>query len=331
MKKFSRNQEDLELMSRDLELNSSELHVWNDFYGNASLLKKYSFFRTKYFYSTIEHGIRLDQTIWHVDKNSPLKCALTYSEFRKKLYQNQTTKYVFNIGSIINYVRIKNDIKPSGSIYFLAHSTHYVDVNVEIKEVINKLKLLPDNLRPEYICIYWKDILREKHILFIENGFKVVSAGHMYDSNFLYRLKEILLNFSVMITSEIGSHVFHAQNCGLKVLAPKNLADCFKSDKYTLDDFMEKEIEKSEHSDSMKDFAINDNFFIELFNKDDFFSVELKLFFSNYFCSTKKLSRLNFTLIHLFSLCVYKIRPKGLILHFFDFIYVRLDRRISKS
>lgn len=330
MKSFTLNQEDLSLMSIDLEFNPNELHPWNEFYGHSSILKKYSLFKTKYFFSTIEHGVRLDQIIWHVDKNSPLNTAITNSQNRKKIYKEQTTKYVFDIGSIINYVKINKDITPSGSVYFLPHSTHHVDVNIQIQKVIANLKLLPKEIIPEYICIYWKDILRQKHTLFIESGFKVICAGHIYDDKFLFRLKEIFLNFKTLITSELGSHVFHAHNCGLDIVVPLSLVDCYDDEMYRLDKFMKQNNEKQEHDESFKYFEINNNFFIDLFNKNDFFSEDLKKIFLNYFCSSKKLSRLNFTLVHLFSWGVYKLRPKGFILHLFDYLYVRLDRRISR-
>ena len=331
MKRFSYNQEDLELMSMDVELVTSDIHIWNDFYGQSSLIKKMLYFKSKTLYATLEHGVGFDDIIWYIDKNSILKSSIIFSNFRKNIYKSQTNKYLFNIGSIINYVELPNEYKQKDSIYFLTHSTHEIDVNVNLKRIIDELNILPLDIRPNYICIYWKDIQRGKHKIFLENGFKVISAGHIYDKLFLFRLKEIFLNFKILLTSELGSHVFHAHNCGLDIIVPYNLTSCHFSEKYSLSNFFDDTNEKKEFEDSIQSISIVNNFFIEIFNKNDFFSKELQLYFLKYFCSTKKLSRYHLSLIHLFTWAFYKMKPKGFSLHLFDFLYVRLDRRLSKK
>lgn len=162
MAKFTFNQEDLDLMSKDIELNSNEIHMWNDFYGDAFILKKSLLFPSKFFYSIIEHGIGFDQNIWHVDQFSKLRSAIVFSNFRQIAYQQKTNKYVFNIGSILNYVKLKDIYKKNGSIYFLTHSTHELDVNINLQRIIDELQNLSSDIKPKYICIYWKDILRGK-------------------------------------------------------------------------------------------------------------------------------------------------------------------------
>jgi len=329
MKRFTYNQADLELMSKDIDLVTNDIHIWNDFYGQSSVIKK-KIFNSKTLYSTLEHGVGFDDIIWHIDKNSVFKSSIIFSEFRKMVYKSQTKNYIFNIGSIINYVELKEKYEQKDSIYFLTHSTHEINVNVNLQQIINELKILPQTIRPEYVCIYWKDIQRGKHKIFLDNGYKVISAGHMYDKLFLYRLKEIFLNFKILITNELGSHVFHASNCGLEIVVPYNLTSCYFTDKYALSNFFDRKNEVIEFEKTIQSTSIVNDFFIEIFNKDDFFHKELQKIFLNHFCSTIRLSKYHMILIHIFTWLVHVIKPNGFTKHLFDFLYVRLDRKISK-
>jgi hypothetical protein len=330
MKQFSYNQENLELMSLDLDLVTTDIHIWNDFYGQSNVIKNKIFFKPKTLYSTLEHGVGFDDIIWHIDKNSVFKSSLIFSEFRKNVYKRQTKNYIFNIGSIINYIELNKVYNQKDSIYFLTHSTHEIDVNVNLKQIIDELKKLPLDIRPEFVCIYWKDIQRGKHIIFLENGFKVISAGHMYDNLFLYRLKEIFMNFKVLITNELGSHVFHANTCGLDIIVPHNLTACYFNDKYALSNHFDNKNEEIEFQNSIKSTSIVNDFFIEIFNEQDFFNKELQKILLNNFCSSKRLSNFDLSLIQIFTWLVHIIKPsKGWIKHVFDFLYVRLDKRIS--
>lgn len=319
-------------MSLDISLNTSEIHVWNDFYGGGKVLRNYNYLKPKSNFFVVEHGINYDRAIWNIDKNSIFKTTVMYSDFRKDVYKEKTKRYVFNIGSLLNYIELKEDYEQKGSIYFLTHSTHEIDINLDLKKTVNVLNSLPCEIKPEYICVYWKDIQRNKHQIFIENGYKVVSAGHIYDDKFLYRLKEILLNFNLLITNEIGSHVFHAYNCGLKIYVPHELVLNFNSNKHVFSDFYLDLSERKYVTESINDDTIINNYFTSIFSKSDYFSEYLQSFFLSFFSPRFKISRFKLTLIHIFSYLIYKLKPKaGIKAHFFDFIYVRLDKFVKKN
>lgn len=330
MKKFSYNQNKLDLLSNDISFKTSEVHIQNDYYGQASIIKSILLKPSKSLYAVFEHGVGVIDDIWHVDKFSEFKVSYLSSEFRKQVYKEKTKKYCFNVGNIIDYIKLpsESNYKKNGSIYFLSHSTHNISNNLNLNKIIEELNLLPIEYRPKYICIYWRDIQLGYHKLFIENGFQVVTAGHMYDKLFFYRLKEILLNFEIIIVSELGSQVFYAHLCGLKIIVPKNLT--FKSiDKNViLGEFYE---DYNENilllQDVLKSNDIND-LFIEIFNNE---SNERKINFLNRYSSRLNNKIFLFHLIHFFSWLVYKIKPNGIGNHLFDYLYIRLDKLIKRN
>lgn len=331
MKKFTFNQTNIEELSNDIELHTDELHIWNDFYGQASILKKKIFINKKSLYFTIEHGVSIDDIIWHVDKNSILKSSIVFSDFRKEVYKNQTNKYVFNIGSIINYVDLKDSYTKDGSIYFLTHSTHHIDVDLNLKRIIVELNSLPSHLKPEYICVYWKDIQRNKHKIFIDNGFKVLTAGHMYDKLFLYRLKEILLNFKYLITSEMGSHVFHAFNCGLEIIYPESLNSTYLDKKYNLSSFYEDFKEKQELNLSVTKHEKINELFYEIFSDKSNHTKKDKNNFLYQYSNDHKLNSLELTLINFLSYLKFRIKSSSKFQNLIDYFLNRLEKKFSKK
>jgi hypothetical protein len=89
--------------------------------------------------------------------------------------------------------------------------------------IIDELKKMPDKFHPISICMYWKDIQTGNHISYLDNGFEVISAGHIFDKMFYFRLYDILKRFKYSLGSSFGSFVFHSARSGCKVFFPDNL------------------------------------------------------------------------------------------------------------
>jgi len=335
MKKFSFSQENTELMSQELQLETIEKHQWNDFYGNAEILKKYIGLNQISLSNVIEHAVMLDDNIWHIDKNSIFKTVFVCSDFRKEVYKNSTNKYIFNIGPMINYVEIdKTKYISSGSIYFLPHSSHELKCNFNFDEIIFELNNLPIDIRPEYVCLYWKDIQYGHHNLFVEKGFKILSAGHIYDKLFLYRLKEIFLNFETIITNELGTHVFFAHQCGLNIISPSNL-NYFNNSK------LNRQIQLSGFYNEVNEFNLFkkltenlDNLskeFLEIFSDSSTFSSKEKDKFLEKYSNSIMLSKLKLKILYYFSKLVEIKKHNFILNHLTDFLYLRIDKFISNS
>jgi hypothetical protein len=255
MIQFKYNQEDLELMSRDRDLVTTEIHPENDFYGQASIIRKYTGYNApiKVVY---EHSIAIHDIIWNIDKNSDLKIAFVSSKFRLEVYKKQQPrKITFNIGSVLNYAIalsdpsfVKNNFKPTeerkGSIYFPSHSTHHIQSLNDTDKIIDKLLRLPEIYKPIFACVYWKDIQNKEHEKYLQNGIKVISAGHLYDNLFYFRLFDILKNFKYVIGATFGSFVFHSARSGCIVVFPKELRVAKEEISINTKGFIDKDLEQ---------------------------------------------------------------------------------------
>jgi hypothetical protein len=60
------------------------------------------------------------------------------------------------------------------------------------------------------VCVYWKDVLLGMAEQFERHGYECVSAGHIYDAEFLPRLAGLLNASAGVFTNEVGSHVLYA-------------------------------------------------------------------------------------------------------------------------
>jgi hypothetical protein len=258
MKKFPSlkyDQDNLDLMSCEKELVTDETHNVNAFYGQSYILRKYAGY-SKPIKAVYEHSLPFHDIIWEIDQASVLKVAFVSSAHRYGVYKKQKAKpIVFNIGSILNYaiamedpVFAKNNFKSSdkreGSIYFPSHSTHHIKSNVNTDEVISKILKLPNVYQPVCVCLYWKDIQNGEHHKYIEKGIKVVSAGHIYDNLFYFRLYDILKNFKYTLGSSFGSFIFHAARSGSLVVIPEELKIIEEDYSISTEQFEDKDFRK---------------------------------------------------------------------------------------
>ena len=90
--------------SKDRPLVTPELHSSNDFYGHATILKKYAQIQPEYqIKAAIEHGPFLPGWAWDVDFKSSLPAMLVYGVHRYPVLKEKINKALFPIGPIIRY------------------------------------------------------------------------------------------------------------------------------------------------------------------------------------------------------------------------------------
>jgi hypothetical protein len=293
---FNYNQDNLQLLSSELELETDETHTVNDFYGQAKVIRKYANYKRpiKVVY---EHSLPFHNIIWEVDKKFISPVAFVSSQHRFEVYKKEKSKkFVINVGSILNYVIsitdpsfAKNGFKSTnernGSIYFPSHSTHHIKSLNNADKIIAGLLNLPEIYKPVYVCMYWKDIQYGNHIEYLKNGIKVVSAGHIYDNLFYFRLYDILKNFKYALGSSFGSYIFHASRSGCLVVFPKELQNVNEVYKISTENFNDKDfISRIENAKKIDELVIN------LFGeRSEHYSKEQKEFIE-YYCSSKILS-----------------------------------------
>ncbi|WP_142684859.1 hypothetical protein [Chitinophaga polysaccharea] len=208
-------QNDLELLCKDRELKTSELCHWNAFYGLDKVLKLYAGIDIDYpLKMIIPHGIVFSDKVSDYEKYIKIPTIFNYSQHRLPAYLKAVPKKVIKGNSPFLYVcEMLKDLptsKRSGTLFFLSHSSHHITVKPDFSDIITKLKKLGPEFQPVKICVYWKDYHHGYHIPFEKAGFEVVSAGHMYDPKFLFRLYHLCTSFEYTSSNTIGSNLFYS-------------------------------------------------------------------------------------------------------------------------
>ena len=86
---------------------------------------------------------------------------------------------------------------------------------------IDFLKNLPNKFKPLYVVLYWADIARGLHNIFLRNQFKCFCAGHIFDYNFIFNLMELFRHSKHTITNAFGSHCYYSNFFGNPVFVYK--------------------------------------------------------------------------------------------------------------
>lgn len=212
--------EDINAVTKDISFSylrayTPEINENNDLYGMAYNLKKYTGIKQEVaLKASIEHGASIGNYIWEMDIANKLPYLLTLSQYRVGIITKKTNKKAEAIGPILHYSKgymTDNQIKEKKYIlgknltFFPAHSSHLESVNQNYSELCKQIKKISSNFDTVTICAYWKNYLDGEIEIFKKNGFKCVSAGHIFDPYFLPRLKSIIELSSVTASNEVGT------------------------------------------------------------------------------------------------------------------------------
>ncbi len=209
--------ENIKALSRERPLNTVELFMQNDCYGYAHILKRYAEVDLNYqIKSVLEHSALVYDHVWKYDVIAPLPSIFTFSDYRFSFIRQFTNKALFAIGPSIHYAKchfsdneLENLRRQLGKtlLVFLPHSSWSTFIEFDIEEVLSVLKSLEKEFDNIMICLGWKEVLREVEKPFIAQGYTCVTAGHIYDKNFLDRLKAIILLSSHTLSFSYGTHI----------------------------------------------------------------------------------------------------------------------------
>lgn len=207
------------MLCADRELVTNEICTWNAFYGIDYVIKLYAGSEEpKSLKVIVPHGIVFSDKISVYEKYNKAPAILNFSKHRKQPYEKKTIKKVYAGNAPFSYVchLLKDQAPPErkGTIFFLSHSSHYAIVNTDIENIIQKLERLDAKFKPVTICIYWKDFLMGYHIPFEKRGYKIVSAGHMFDKQFLFRLYHLCSMHQYAASNSVGSNLFYSIAAG---------------------------------------------------------------------------------------------------------------------
>jgi hypothetical protein len=213
--------QDLIALCHDRELHTSELFSWNAFYGLDHVVKRYASLPASYALKAIlPHGIVLSNHWVHTtEANAPLDTVFCYPPSRVPAYQRQTTKRILPSCHPIAYVADMFEAEVTdrkGTLFFPSHSTHHVVAEQHTSEIAESLVTLPEEFQPVTVCMYWKDVLLGHAPSYEKFGLRVVSAGHMYDPEFLFRLYGLCRSFRYAAGNQFGSHTFYSTFAGCR-------------------------------------------------------------------------------------------------------------------
>ncbi len=198
---------------------TQEKHKSNDYYGHMEILRHYSGFLDSPECS-IEHGFSSPASfIWEVDQKAPFASHWVMTEQRVAKIIHNIQKWSIAIGPFIHYAPLAldsdlltNEKKRLGKslLLFPAHSTHFNHVKFDSEKFISRIKSISHNYDSIRCCLYWADLESPFARCCEAEGWEIVNAGHLYDSQFLSRLKTLLYLCDGIVYNSFGTQVAYA-------------------------------------------------------------------------------------------------------------------------
>lgn len=209
--------DDLYALAKDRPLESSEIYTPNDYYGHATVLKKYAGLPPRYSLKcSIEHGPSVDHHVWDNDLNAPLPGMIIFAKRRLPLLRARTNKALFAVGPIIQYSDLALSEEELASerrrlkknlLVFPAHSTHWANSQYDVDSFCKQILSYAKDFDSVRVCLGWKDALRGMDKPFSRYGFECVTAGHMFDPLFHSRFKTMVTLAHAVFSNDMGSHI----------------------------------------------------------------------------------------------------------------------------
>lgn len=208
---------DIENLSKHINMFSpytNEVQPINDWYGHATILKKFlGLPKTYQFKFIIEHGTYFSTQVADIELESNLPSFLTYSLYRAKVLKKYRP-HTYAIGPFIHYAshyltedELKKERKRLGKtlLFFPSHSLIGLTNEYDMDWSYKKIKAVSRDFDTIRVCIYWKDVLLGKHKYYQSKGLECITAGHILDPQFLPRVKSIIETADLTISNDASS------------------------------------------------------------------------------------------------------------------------------
>lgn len=194
---------------------TSELFSGNDYYGNAEQLKRFLHLPSQYpLKLVIQHGNQYGSFIWDLEAKAEFPVKLAWGSHVEQCWSKFSNSKIIKIGApffytqgLLEQTEVEKEKKRLGKnlLVFPAHSMHHSTVNYDGQYLLDRLKDVAKNFDSIRVCIYWKDFLLGKHTFYQDAGYECVTAGHIFDSNFLPRHRSLLEVADASASNRIGS------------------------------------------------------------------------------------------------------------------------------
>lgn len=206
--------DELRALARDRPLVTRELHPFNAFYGHDVLLKRYAGLPLdRPLKAAIEHGVSLSEAVADIERDLRLPYYLCGAPWRVAAFDRLARRgaRAVAIGPISSYA-LQRAVEPEARTLLLvpAHSTHHFAAEYDIDAFLATTHARRGAFDSTAVCLYWRDVVAGGDAPYRARGIRVVTAGHMYDPDFVPRLLGILGSATAVVTNEPGTHVVYA-------------------------------------------------------------------------------------------------------------------------
>lgn len=204
--------------AKDISAGLNQIQV--EMYGFGRELRRYCYLPPKFpLRIKSQHGIVLWNSPSLHELNSPLPFMLVFSQRHRAAWRKLSKKPCFIIKSPFYLYRKRENVQMcesrSGSLFFLSHSTFSKETDINFIQLIEQLKTLREDFKPVTVCLHFVDVLKNRHQLFQNAGLNCVTAGHMFNRDFISNFYGLLINYKYCLSNDIGSHAFYAIDLGI--------------------------------------------------------------------------------------------------------------------
>ena len=214
-----------EQLAKPLPFYPQESVKDTNYYGHAFVLKKYASISYLPPFSVIEHGLYLGSYVPDHFRYKTIKNIITFSDNRcqhivdKGINKNVIVvgPYIYYANSLLNEKELAEEKQKLGKVLlvFVAHSTNKENVSFDSNSFLNKIDAVAKEYDTVLICLYYLDILNGTYSnVFVGNKYRIVTAGHVYDYNFISRLKTIILLSDFTMSNSLGTHIGYCITLG---------------------------------------------------------------------------------------------------------------------
>lgn len=197
---------------------SKEIYRGNSLYGAGRALREYAGILSP-LKACIEHGLYLGNYAnpLELDK-SGLPAIVTFGPARARHIRDSSSVPILAVGPYIAYAEdyLAEDQMARAKqmlgrtlLAFPSHSVDYIKKRFDVPRYIEHLKARAEDegMDTVLVSLYFADVLNGAAEPYERAGFKVVTSGYREDSNFLPRLRSLILLADSTSSNSMGTHI----------------------------------------------------------------------------------------------------------------------------
>ena len=166
-----------------------------------------------------DHGVASTGVIYDNEINSNAPVQFYHSPETVEQWRSRYKRPCFVLYSPFVFYRRKNKVErlptASGTLVFPAHTTPEIDDVSDMEKYIGDLESLPEKYKPFSICMHYHDVNKGMHKIFLRKGYRVFSAGHPFDYNFMRNFYSILRSHRYSTSNMYMSCLFYSVEMGI--------------------------------------------------------------------------------------------------------------------